>query len=168
MVTANNKLTALGVVKRLLVWHWKLHLASALALAVAIASVIAAMLMGWSIEGSLRQYMVSRLAGVQSIVSPTTLVDGSHLPPDAAGLLELRATVSSDERQGVVVPVRLWSTIGRAPSGWNVPETGPDEVIVNAAVLGDLGVPAGTTVTLRVDIAPLKLLSDALGGRARG
>jgi ABC-type antimicrobial peptide transport system permease subunit len=163
-------------------YHWRGNLAVLLGVAVGTAVLTGALLVGDSLRGSLRDLTLERLGWVDH-----ALVTGRFFREALAGdvpagrvspgiLLQGAATAHGREgsqdhvrraQQVTVLAVddRFWPA-GQAPGGTELWRSDRPEVVVNAALAGELNVGAGDVITLHVQKAD-NVPRESLLGRRR-
>ncbi len=176
-------MTLPGLVLRSLLHHWRLHLGVLLGTALAATVLCGALLVGESVDQSLRSSTDARLGRVRvAMVSGRRLLDASAadrleeiLGEPVAPLLRVQAVALRRGEDGHVVSttgVTLYGVDERfaslAPRAGATPHPGDGEVLLNARAARELGVAPGDLVSLRIGALPALPLDAPLSSRGDG
>jgi putative ABC transport system permease protein len=164
-------MSLLSIVRRSLLFHWRIHMAVALGVAAAAAVLTGALLVGDSVRGSLRFLALDRLGQIDEL-----LIVDRFFREELAEELASQPNFTSD--YSLAVPAILFPSgtvesasgddrrragnvlvIGAGDEFWqlgdqrwaNVKPPGPGEIVLNAPLAEELAVKTGEQVTLRLD-----------------
>lgn len=156
--TSDHHLSWPVIAARSLRWHWRLHAATIIALAVAVATLSGAVIIGWSLQRSLLERLLSRLGGIdQALVLNAPASQGLAHRLGGTSALELPGVAINEEAgQAAAVPVRIWAISPPGPNQWDMPKMVADEVTINSALASDCGVRVGDSIVLTADTSPLR------------
>jgi putative ABC transport system permease protein len=156
-------MTFLGLMRRNLVYHWRGNLAVFLGVALGTAVLTGALLVGDSLQGSLRALTLDRLGWVEEAMIPGRLFRtqlASELPATAKSAVLLLAGSASHARSGESVQRAGGVTvIGANADFWQVTtppggsafwQSDAAEAVLNRALADQLGVQDGATITLHL------------------
>ena len=167
-------MSALRLVLRSLWFYRRTHLAVLLGVAAGAAVIGGALVVGDSVRASLRQLTLSRLGAVDYALSGGRFVtEGSVAsltdpPPAPALALSASFTAGDADRTERANGVNLFAGDGRL---WSLLDTAGvarpegERVVLNARVADDLGVTAGDTVTVAVEVPAAVPRENLLGER---
>uniref|UniRef100_UPI003565B319 ABC transporter permease n=1 Tax=Pontiella sp. TaxID=2837462 RepID=UPI003565B319 len=135
-------------------FYWRNHVGVLLGAALAAAVLTGSLLVGDSVDGSLRRFALQRLGGIgQAMHTPNRFFAASlaeRLADDAAAVLQLRGMAMTDDRQINQVQVAgcdaaFWKFAGLDD------ELADNEVALNAKLASALAVEVGDSVSLRME-----------------
>jgi len=146
-----------------LLFYWRAHLGVLLGTVLAAAVLTGSLLVGDSVDGSLRKFAMQRLGGIHyAMHTPGRFFAGNlaeRVSDDAAAVLHLRGMAMAGEKQ-----INRVQVLGSDSKFWAF--GGPefplleDEVALNEKLAAALGVVVGDTVSLRIE-KPSLLPRDA-------
>jgi ABC-type lipoprotein release transport system permease subunit len=135
-------------------FYWRSHVGVLLGAALATAVLTGSLLVGDSVDGSLRKFALQRLGGVElAMHTPNRFFAASlaeRIADDAAAVLQLRGMAMTDDRQINQVQVAgcdsaFWKFAGLDYA------LADNEVALNAKLASALAVAVGDTVSLRIE-----------------
>lgn len=157
--------------RRSLVFRWRTHLATALAVAVAAAVLTGALLVGDSMRGSLRGLALDRLGRIDhALVSERFFREqlAAELPGDACPVILLRGGVEhaeSNRRVGRVNVLGIDERFGRFADGEACPAVAGRSIVLNESLAHELGAGPGDDVLLRLQRRTVVPVETLLGRR---
>lgn len=146
------------LVLRSLAHYWRTGIVVAIGLAVATSVIVGSLVIGDSIEGSLRRTALARLGGIfDAIISPrffrASLSDDSNLQGIAEPLIRLDGSAQPMAGGAVVANVSVIgveSAFGNLFSSDGFFELADRQAVINASLAADAGVGAGDTLLVTV------------------
>jgi len=156
-------MTSWTMVKRSLRFYWRTNLGVLLGVAISTAILVGALLVGDSVQYTLKTLALSRLGKVQLAMAPqnryfrAALADDmkSALGTTVAPVLQMRSIASNSDGSARVnnaqilgVDERFWS-LGNSKPAFGSPTD--DEVIINEQLASRIGVEQGDDILLRVE-----------------
>ncbi|MFA6172914.1 MAG: hypothetical protein WC701_04455, partial [Kiritimatiellales bacterium] len=158
-------------------FYWRAHLGVLLGTVLAAAVLTGSLLVGDSVNGSLRKFALQRLGGIQSAMyTPHRFFArglAEKIPGSSAGVLQLRGIAITDGRQ-----VNRVQVFGADSNLWNFAGLNfqllESETALNQKLAAALGVQVGDEISLRIEKpgllpgdAPLAAQKDDRTVRAR-
>jgi ABC-type lipoprotein release transport system permease subunit len=134
-------------------FYWRMHLGVLLGTVLAAAVLTGSLLVGDSVDGSLRKFALQRLGGIQSAMYTPNRFFSSGLAekiPDSSAALQLRGMAITDRKQVSRVQV-----LGTDSNFWNFAgrncQLQENETALNQKLATALGVRVGDEISLRIE-----------------
>jgi ABC-type antimicrobial peptide transport system permease subunit len=135
-------------------FYWKSHIGILLGAALASAVLTGSLLVGDSVDGSLRKFALQRLGSIEyAMATPNRFFAADlaeRIPDDAAALLQLRGMALGEEQQ-----INQVQVLGCTSNFWSFAgldfRLAGNEVALNRKLAAALGVDAGDDVSLRIE-----------------
>lgn len=137
------------LVLRSLAWFWREHLPLSFAVAIAAAVVCAALLVGSSVQATLRERFVQPLGDLRwAWVSQGTLTERTATSSGAGGLVHARAALRSSDGIRALGSADVWGVDESSSRILGVSQLGPGEAAITPELGERLGVNLGDDLVL--------------------